>query len=194
MKLNLTNLLMLLFITSCSLAALAQKINVGFDKSADFKQFKSYTWAEPTMPTSRPLLYARIIDSVDHELESKGLARVDKDGDLALIPAGGMEFGMNVAASAPVSQSYSGPPPAVNATMWTGAAGFSNLMAPYVPEGTLALTFVDRSQNKVVWFGTVKEKLDMEQKDKSLEKIDKAISKLLKRYPPEAKGVPPSAK
>jgi hypothetical protein len=72
--------------------------------------------------------------------------------------------------------------------MWTGAAGFSNLMAPYVPEGTLALMLVARGQNTVIWFGTVKEKLDMEQKDKSLERIDKAISKLLKRYPPETKG------
>jgi hypothetical protein len=40
-------------------------------------------------------------------------------------------------------------------------------MAPYVPEGTLALTFVDRPSNKVVWCGTVTEKLDIENKKKS---------------------------
>jgi hypothetical protein len=60
-------------------------------------------------------------------------------------------------------------------------------MAPYVPEGTLILTLVDHSSNKVVWTGTVTEKLDIEKKDKSLERIDKAIVKLLKQFPPKKK-------
>jgi hypothetical protein len=60
-------------------------------------------------------------------------------------------------------------------------------MAPYVPEGTLALTFVDRPSNKVVWCGTVTEKLDIENKKKSLERVDKAIAKLLKQFPPKGK-------
>jgi hypothetical protein len=60
-------------------------------------------------------------------------------------------------------------------------------MAPYVPEGTLALTFVDRASNKVVWCGTVTEKLDIENKKKSLERVDKAIAKLLKQFPPKGK-------
>ncbi|HEX4919966.1 MAG TPA: DUF4136 domain-containing protein, partial [Candidatus Bathyarchaeia archaeon] len=69
---------------------------------------------------------------------------------------------------------------------WTGS-GSSNLMAPYVPEGTLMLTFVNREGNKVVWSGTVTLKLDMEQKRKSLDLVDKAIAKLLKAFPPDKK-------
>ena len=60
-------------------------------------------------------------------------------------------------------------------------------MAPYVPEGTLVLTFVDRTSNKVVWSGTVSEKLDIANKKKSLELVDKAIAKLLKQFPPKGK-------
>jgi hypothetical protein len=60
-------------------------------------------------------------------------------------------------------------------------------MAPYVPEGTFVLTVVDRASNKVIWTGTVKEKLDIENKTKSLERIDKAIVKLLKQFPPKKK-------
>jgi hypothetical protein len=57
-------------------------------------------------------------------------------------------------------------------------------MAPYVPEGTLMINLVDRAANKVIWTGTVKQKLDMENKTKSLKLIDKAIVKLLKEFPP----------
>lgn len=170
-----------------SIGAFAQKVDVGYDKGADFQKFKTYAWAQPTMPPTRPLLYAKIVDSVDYELEQKGLTRVDKDGDLILVPAGGMEFGLNMAAGTPILPTHEGAPAAVNATMWTGATTGGNLMAPYVPEGSLALTFVDRVGNTVVWSGTVKEKLDIEQKNKSLQRIDRAIAKLLKKFPPPKK-------
>jgi hypothetical protein len=66
--------------------------------------------------------------------------------------------------------------------MWTGSTGPSSA-AVYVTEGTLILTFIDRTSNEVVWSGSVKQKLDMEQKNKSLELADKAVIKLLREFP-----------
>jgi Domain of unknown function (DUF4136) len=172
-----------LLIAAFALTAFAQKVRVGYDKGTDFRTFKSYTWAEPSMPVTRPLLYESVIGTVDQELKSKGFTRVERDGDLVLIPEGGMEFGLNVAASTPIISSY-----AIDPSMWTGgAAGPSNLMAPYVPKGTLVLIFADRSAKKVIWNGTVSENLDIENKKKSWEQIQKAIVKLLKEFPPKAK-------
>src|SRR6478609_1463698 len=165
----------------------AQKVNVGYDKSEDFSRYGSYTWAEPEVSPSRPLLYASIVGSIDHELKAKGLARTDSGGDLTLIPAGGMEFGLSSAAGTPIMPSYGGAPPAIDATMWSGATGSSNLTSSYVPEGTLVLSFVDRQSNKIIWAGTVKQKLEVENKKRSLDLIDKAIAKLLKQYPPQKK-------
>ena len=180
---NLKKMSICLLVTIFCLTAFAQKVRLGYDKGTDFRKFKSYTWAEPAMPVTRPLLYASVIGSVDQELKSKGLTRVERDGDLVLIPEGGMEYGLNVAASTPIISSY-----AVDPSMWTGgAAGPSNLMAPYVPKGTLVLTFVDRAASKVIWNGTVSENLDIENKEKSWERIQKAIVKLLKQFPPKAK-------
>jgi hypothetical protein len=71
--------------------------------------------------------------------------------------------------------------------MWSGAVLSSNLTAPYVPEGSLVLNFVDRKANKVIWTGTVKQKLEVENKKRSLELIDKAIAKLMKQFPPQKK-------
>lgn len=187
MKMNVQKLLIYAWMAACPLPAFAQKVRVGYDTKTDFVKFRSYTWASPTMPTTRPLLYASITGSIDRELEAKGLARTEHDGDLVLIPAGGMEFGLNVAAGTPTLSTFGGSAPAIDATMWTGAAGPSNLMAPYVPEGTLLLTFVNRASNKVIWTGTVTEKLDVENKTESLKRIDKAIVKLLKQFPPKKK-------
>ena len=165
----------------------AQKVQVGYDKSVDFSRYKSYEVAEPVVQPTRALLYASILGSVDHELKTKGLARAQSESDLILITEGGTEFGLNQAAGTPISPTYSGVPPALNATMWTGAAGYAPSVGMYVPEGSLRLEFIDRDANKVVWSGTVKVKLDVERKSKSLELIDKAVIKLLKQFPPEKK-------
>jgi uncharacterized protein DUF4136 len=165
-----------------SLPGAAQKVKVGYDKSADFSKFKTYAWTEPAMPASRPVLFEAVVARVDVELEAKGLTKVPKDGDLTLTPSGEIDFGFAGVASTPILPTYSGPPPSVNGGMWTGATGPSTGGA-YVPEGTLVLTFVDRANNKMVWSGSVKQKLDIEQKNKSLELVDKAIIKLLKEFP-----------
>jgi|SRR5581483_4112566 len=168
-------------------SVVAQKIKVGYDKNTDFSRYTSYTVAEPGIQPARPLLYASIVGSIDQELKAKGLSRTQSDGDLILIPEGGAEYGLNRPAGTPISPAFGGPPPAFDATMWTGSAGSLVSSAMYIPEGTLRLDFIDRTANKIVWSGTVKVKLDVEQKRKSLQLIDKAVIKLLKKFPPEQK-------
>ena len=75
------------------------------------------------MPPTRPMLYQVVADSIDNEMSSKGFKKVDKDGDLTLITAGGVEYRNHVAAGTPMIGTYSGPPPLMNATMRTGAEG-----------------------------------------------------------------------
>jgi hypothetical protein len=162
-----------------------QKVRTGYERGVDFKVYKTYTWSVPEMPVTRPVLYAAIIGWVDMELKAKGLTKVEHTGDLILIPAGGMEFAVNVAAGTPILPTYGGQPPSIDATRWTGAAGAAYSAAgPYVPEGTFALTFVDRASNKIVWNGTVREKLEVENKKKSLDHVHKAVVKLVRKFPP----------
>ncbi len=178
----------LLLITMVALPnTFAQKVKAGYDKSANFSKYNSYTWTKPTTSPQRPLLYVSLVGTIDQQLKAKGLQRVESDGDLILMPAGGMEYGLNTGAGTPITLGYSGPPPAIDATMWTGTAGPSNLMAIAVPEGALTLSFVDRTVNKVVWTGTVTQKLDLQNHKKSLELINKSITKLLKEFPPKNK-------
>jgi hypothetical protein len=175
-----------LFLLALTTTAFAEKVKIGYDKSVDFSRYKTYMWTEPAMPPTRPMLYATVVTTIQDEFKSKGLLRTEKDGDLILIPAGGIEFGINSAVAAPILPTYAGQPISVNATMWTGAVGTENLTSPYVPQGSLRLQLVDRSTNKIVWNGMVSEKLDIEKKQESLDRIYKAIAKLIKQYPPKA--------
>jgi uncharacterized protein DUF4136 len=159
-----------------STTGFAQKVKVGYDKSVDFKKFATYSWAQPATLPGSPTLYQTVVASVDHQLQSKGLKQTENDADLILTPAGGVDFGFAGAASTPIA-----PYAAYNATMWTGAGPSS--AATLVTEGTLVLTFVDRINNKTVWSGSVKQKLDVYDKRKSLELADKAVIKLLKQFP-----------
>jgi hypothetical protein len=54
------------------------------------------------------MLYASIFGSGDHELKAGGPTRVEQDGDLVLIPWGGVEFGTNKAAGTPILSTYDG--------------------------------------------------------------------------------------
>ena len=171
-------LLVAVFATS----ALPQKVKVGYDKGVDFSKYKTYTLAEPAMPPTRPVLYGTVIRSIDAELSSKRFQRVDKNGDLTLQVAGVVDFGIAVSGGPPLSSSYGGPPPAINATMWTGAGGQGALMPP-VGDASLQLEFIDQKANQIVWSGTVTQALDIERKEEALELARKAVTKLLKRFP-----------
>lgn len=111
----------LLSVATLGSLAIAHKVKIGHDKSVDFSTYTTYTLAAPAMPPTSPLLYATVVDSIDGEPSLKGLQKVEKDGDLTLIPAGGIEYGNNIAAGSPIIGTFSSPPAAMNATMWTGA-------------------------------------------------------------------------
>jgi Domain of unknown function (DUF4136) len=179
---TLRRIVILNALATASLFCFAQKVKVGYDKGTDFSKFKTYSWGESAMPPTRPALFDAVIGQVELQLEAKGLTKVPKDGDLTITPSGGIDYGFAGVASTPYSPTYGGPPPSANGGMWTGSTGPSGA-GTYVTEGTLLLTFVDRAHNKVVWSGSVKQKLDIEQKDKSLELADKAVIKLLKQFP-----------
>jgi hypothetical protein len=66
--------------------------------------------------------------------------------------------------------------------MWTGV---SATPASLVIDGGLALQFIDRVAQRLVWQGSVSQKLDSSNRQEALKHIQKAITKLLDNYPPK---------
>ena len=161
----------------------AQKVQVGYDKSADFSKYKSYTWEEPG-PQSRPFLYMTVSGSIRTELESKGLARMEKDGDLTLIAKGDLGYDFSGAGST-ADSCQNCQKPLADPMEWTGKTAPPGSSGAPLPQGTLELELVDRASNKVVWAGTVTQKFNPDKRQQALERVNKAIKKLLMEFPPK---------
>src|SRR5580693_7111173 len=66
------------------LNSLAQKVTIDFDKGTDFSRSKTYAWIKGT-PASNPKLDRYIVAVGDHQLEQKGLTKVEaKDADILI--------------------------------------------------------------------------------------------------------------
>ena len=60
--------------------AAAQKVNVSFDKSADFAKYKKYTWGSNYLLTQQPKdvqerINMAIVDSINRKSSSRGFCR-----------------------------------------------------------------------------------------------------------------------
>jgi hypothetical protein len=170
---------------ACTSPVFAQSVTVGYDRATDFSKFHTYGWSNPEKPAARLFLYDYVVKTIDRDLDSKGLKRIEQDGDLALILAGGLDYGSNSPAGIRIVAIYDGPPPHMNAGMWTGIHPSSASSEPIVAEGNLTLEFVDRSSDQVIWNGTVAQKFDPTRAEESLDLMGKAIMKLLEGFPPK---------
>jgi hypothetical protein len=180
---NLHFLLALVLLMPCGLA---QKVTVGYDKSVDFSQYKSYSLQPPATPSSRPLVYASVVGTIQNELEAKGLVNVPKDGDLTLIAAGDLGYGLSSTEGLLSDSSKNCQAPLRDPIPWSGPPPPpSGSSGKPVPKGTLELNFVERESNKLVWSGTVVQKLDERKREESLQKIASAVTKLLTEFPPK---------
>lgn len=165
----------------------AQKVKTGYDKSADFSKYKTYTLKLPPAPNSRPLLYASVVGSIKNGIESKGLVNVEKDGDLTVIASGSLDYGLNPDVNPLKDTCANCQAPQVDVLLWAGFMPPTGSAGAPQPRGTLRVDIIDRARNKEVWSGTVVQKLDAQKVDQSLQKVGAAIEKLLSEFPPKAK-------
>ncbi len=171
-----------IFILVLVTVANAQKVKVGYDKSADFSKYRTYSWVNNSSIelTARR---AAIMSEIDHALKQRGLESVEEGGDLLLIAEGaigGEMGGQHQDAIRPVPADFYYP----TATAWNGAPAAAG---SYVISGTLVLDFFDHTTKTLVWQGSVAEKLDTEHHGKNAERVRRAIAKLVERYPPAKK-------
>ncbi len=64
-------------------ASFAQQVKTDYDRSADFSQYKTYSWEK--VQTQDPLWVGRIIDAVNAVLSAKGWTQVESGGQAAIV-------------------------------------------------------------------------------------------------------------
>jgi Domain of unknown function (DUF4136) len=175
--------ILLLALTSLALAssAFAQKVKVEYDKKNDFNRFKTYYWDRKNDEYLRPLLATVVIGAVDHNLQGKGLKKVDSNGDLVISPYGSLDTEMSVVGRPDL---YYLPP--VYGGVWWGQPVYympGTSTSVMLKKGTLVIDLADPHSKQLQWRGIATGKLDSTQKEKSLQAIEKAVAKMFKDYP-----------
>lgn len=168
----------------CPAVVFGQKLKIDYDKSIDFRTFRTYTWAELNS-AAMPLLRVNIVAAIDEHLAAKGLVKTERDADLIVTYAGALAGESNQGVGAPTYPGYAGPPPSVDSTMWTGGGG-GGVSVTY-PKGTLIVELADRKTGRITWRAVGSAKFESGKKHESLTRINDLIDKMFEGYPPATK-------
>jgi len=155
-------------------ASFAQKVKTDYDRTANFGQYKTYSWE--AVKTRNQLNIDRIKSAVDAELTAKGFTQVPSGGSLSLVA---MEATKNQQTLNTVYNGMGG------GWRWRGGFGGGDATT-YVDNykvGTLVLDAFDSQSKKLLWRGSASNTLS-DKADKNIETLNKGVKKMLKDFPP----------
>jgi hypothetical protein len=169
-------------------SALAQDVRYNFDKQADFSKFKTYKWVD-IKGSQKPndIVDKQIKDTIDSQLATKGLSKVDTDdADLLL----GYQTAIGSEKQFTSYNTGWGYGPGWYGGGWYGGGGMSTTtgQTSTIYTGQLDLDMYESAKKDLVWRGVVSKTIDQNAKpDKQQKNLTKAVTKLLKNYPPPVK-------
>jgi len=154
---------------------LAQDITTNSMPGTNFANYHSYKWVTVEGATyPNQILDAQIKSSIDSQLASKGLTKVDSD-----------KADLYVAYQASINQEKQWNAYGTGGGLrWGG--GMATAQSSTISVGTLVLDMYDPSTKQLVWTGRATKTLDPgANQEKRQKNLDKAMQKLLKNFPPK---------
>ena len=153
----------------------AQSINFDFDRTANFRGFRTYAWI-PGASVPDALNNDRIVNALNAQLALKGLMKVDRRANPDLYVAYHAAFDRDLEITG-FSSGWGG-------YRFPGSrSGVAR--ANEIVTGTLIVDLVDARTRTIVWRGTATKEVNPtakpEQRDKN---INRAAEKLFRNYPP----------
>lgn len=176
MRMKYYPVLLLTFLISAT--TYAQKVNVDYDKSANFSSYKTYSWGRGT-PAPNPLGDQRIIAGIDAQLAAKGWQKVESDADVVVI------YSAAVSSKTQINTFDTGGPwGGYRWGRWGGyGGGSSTTTVQEIPVGQLIVDMADVKNKAFVWRGTASDTLS-DKPEKNQKKLAKALAKMFKNFPP----------
>src|SRR5713101_4782950 len=166
---------MLFFLTA---ASFAQQVKTDYDRSANFGQYKTYSWEK--VQTQDPLWVDRIKNSVNAALAAKGWTQVDSGGDVSIVAMG---ITQNQQTLNTFYDGFGG------GWGWRrfGGGGFgeATTTTETYKVGTLIVDLFDAKTKKLLWRGTSSDTLS-NNSEKNIKNLDKGVEKLFKQFPPKS--------
>jgi hypothetical protein len=154
----------------------AQQVKTDYDRSADFNQYKTFSWEH--VKTQNPLLVDRIKNVVNSTLGARGLNPVESGGDISVVA---VEMTQNQQTLNTFYDGFGG------GWGWRrfGGGGFSEATTTTetYKVGTLVIDLFDSKTKKLLWRGTSSDTLS-NNSDKNIKNLDKGVEKMFKKFPP----------
>lgn len=174
-----------LLLTLVALPALAQKVQVDYDRSADFDSYRSFAWAETPDTSIRgesPLTHSRIKNAIEHYLAEGGLVENTDDPDVYVTYHTSSREEVTYHTSsfgAGYGRGWGWDP------YWGGGSTMSTTTANTYERGTLIIDFWDANSKEMVLRGSASAvvKASPEKQEKQIYKaIKKMVAEFDKKY------------
>ncbi len=170
-------LVLLASIAGCS----SLSVNYDYDQNVEWGKFKTYGWmsapqrpSDPNSPLQNtPLLEQRVHNSVDHEMQQRGITMAD-DPDILVVYHIGTQDKIQVTDWGYRYSDY----------YW--GYGGRQIDVYQFTEGSLVIDLVDAETQNLVWRGTGTGVVDQSQKspEEMQDRANNVIQKIMESFPP----------
>jgi len=156
----------------------AQQVKTDYDRSANFGQYKTYSWEQ--VKTKDALDVDRIKNAVNVALMAKGWTQVESGGDVSIVA---MEITHNQQTLNTFYDGFGG------GWGWRrfGGGGFgqATTTTETYKVGTVVVDLFDTKTKQLIWRGAASDTLS-NNSDKNIKNLDKGVEKMFKNFPPGA--------
>jgi hypothetical protein len=156
----------------------AQNVTYDYDKTVDFKSFRTFAWVTGTPLTDR-LNHTRVVAAVTAQLGKRGLTEVASTSSPDILVAYHASFDRDLKITG--FSSGWGP-----YRFGAGASGMAR--SEQILVGTLAVDIVNARTGTIVWRGVAVKDVNVNAKPEERDKnITRTAEKLFKSFPPAAR-------
>jgi Domain of unknown function (DUF4136) len=156
-------------------ASFAEQVKTDYDRSADFQQYKTYSWEK--VQTQDPLMVDRIKTAVNAALTAKGWTPVESGGNVAVVA---IEMTKTNRTLNTFYDGFGG------GWRWGGGFGDTTTTVNTYKVGTLVVDLFDANTKKLIWRGSSSDTLSSNS-DKNIKNLDKEAGKMFDHFPPDEK-------
>jgi hypothetical protein len=156
----------------------AQQVKTDYDRSANFSQYKTYSWEH--VKTKDSLFVDRIKDAVNAALAARGWTQVESGGDVSIVA---VQMTSNQETLTTFYNGFGGG--------WGfrrfGGGGFgeATTTTDTYKVGTVVVDLFDAHSKKLLWRGTSSDTLS-NNSDKNIKNLNKGVEKMFRQFPPGA--------
>jgi Domain of unknown function (DUF4136) len=156
--------------------ASAQQVKTDYDRSANFGQYKTYSWEQ--VKTKEALDVDRVKSAVNAALAAKGWTQVDSGGDVSIVAV------ETTQTQQTLNTFYDGFGGGWGYRRFGGGGfGEATTTTDTYKVGTLIVDLFDTKTKALLWRGSASDTLS-NNSNKNIKNLDKGVEKMFKKFPP----------